>query len=360
MTFDLRKRFLIEKPSLTKVRKPIWVHCASVGEFNTFKPVLKELRREMGVVLTYFSPRAEDYLRKQKDLYDLLFPLPIDLPFLVRSFERMIDPKALLILEREMWFSLVKFTKTKKILLNAYAKGNILERILVPEYDLIIARTERDKEIFEKEGAKRVTVCGNLKFVQDWEIKEPNIELPQGFKLFVAGSTHRGEEKEIVAAFKKLREEIALKLVIAPRHVSRVREIEEVLKHEGLKYARRSEGRADWDALIIDTLGELKDFYYVADVTFVGGTLIPVGGHNLLEPAYCGKPVLFGPHTEKVKDLEELLLKEGFGFKVNSSDEIVSTVRRILSEGFSPKSDLRDISERVRECYLSVLLSELK
>ncbi|RLJ70615.1 3-deoxy-D-manno-octulosonic-acid transferase [Hydrogenivirga caldilitoris] len=359
MHFCLKKRFLLEKPNVDNLSKPIWVHCASVGEFNTFKPILRELKSREQVVLTYFSPRAKGYLEKQSGLYDLLFPLPLDLPFLLRRFESLIQPKVLIIVEREFWPALIKATRVKKILVNAYARGNFLEKLLLPNFKLIIARTERDRELFEREGAGKVVSCGNLKFVQENDLQPINLKIPEGYKLWVAGSTREGEEEIILEAFLEVRKSLPLKLVIAPRHVSRVKEVEKVLRGKGLSYARRSSMGEEWDILLVDTLGELKAMYSLADVAFVGGTFYPAGGHNLLEPAFFGKPVVFGPSTYKVRDLEEFLLSSGYGFKVSSLKELVATVEKLLKEGFTPAGDLKSYSQQVKECYIRTISGEL-
>ena len=358
MDLCLRKRLLIEKPDHPP-KNSLWFHCASVGEFNTALPLIKELKKEHSVVLTYFSPRAKEYLERKGDLYDLLFPLPVDIPFLVRKFERIVQPKALIIVERELWFSLLKFTKVKKILLNAYSKGGIRERLLIREFDLVIARTEEDRRRFEEEGARKVVACGNLKVVQDVEDIHPPA-LPEEWRVMVAGSTREGEEEVVLKAFLKLREEFPLKLVLAPRHVKRADDVVRTARSTGLKVSKRSEEEKDWDILVLDTLGELKGFYHKADVAFVGGTIAEVGGHNLLEPAVFGKPVLFGPNTWKVKDLEEILLEKDYGFRVEGPEDIVRVARRILSEGFRPGESFEEFSGKVKECYLKNLRLELE
>ena len=359
MDLCLRKRLLIEKPDILDLENVLWLHCASVGEFNTVLPLIKELKKLYSIVLTYFSPRAKKYLEGRREHYDLLFPLPLDLPFLIRKFEDFIKPKALLVVEREMWPSLIKFTRAKKILLNAYSTGGLMERLLIKDFSLVIARTEEDRKRFLEEGAKKVIVCGNLKVVQ--EVGDmPAPELPKGYRIFVAGSTREGEEEVILRAFVELKEEFPLRLVLAPRHISRAEEVIGLAKAMGLIVSKRSEGGSEWEVLVVDTLGELKGFYSAADVAFVGGTIAKVGGHNLLEPAALGKPVLFGPYTWKVRDLEEILLEKGYGFKVGDQRDIVETVRKILSEGFEPREDLGKFSERVRECYLRSLRSELE
>lgn len=356
---DLSKRFLLEEPRVNLTKPALWVHCASVGEFNTVRPLLEELRKDFSVVLTYFSPRAKDYLEKRKDMVDFLFPLPADLPFLVKRFERAIKPKALLVVERELWISLIKATYCKKILLNAYAKGSFLERLLVEEYDLILARTHEDKRVFESLGARRVEVCGNLKLV-GWEGPPPPVNLPKGFKYLVAGSTHRGEEEIILDAFEFLkREKEDLRLVIAPRHISRAEEVRNLVRKRDMKVSLRTEEGEDWEVLVVNTLGELRGFYCEGDIAFVGGTFVPVGGHNLLEPAFCSKPVLFGPHTRKVEDIKEILLRFGYGFPVGSPWELYRTAKDLLEKGFKPLGDLKELSLKVKDCYLRSLRGEL-
>ena len=360
MDFDLRKRLLIEKPRLSEINNLLWIHCSSVGEFNTFRPLLGPLRERFSILLTYFSPRAKDYLAKRRDQFDILFPLPLDLPWLVRKFEEIVKPSALIIMERELWPSLLHFTRVKKILINAYARGSFIERLMVKRYSLIIARKGEDRERFLEEGARRVEVCGNLKLA-GFPDNQPEAPVEKGkTKLFVAGSTHRGEEEVLLRSLKELIRDGAVKLVIAPRHVSRAEEVMEIAERHGLKTSRWSKREPEWEVLVVDTLGELMSFYSVCDVAFVGGTLVPVGGHNLLEPAFFDRPVLFGPHTDKVTDLEEILTGMGLGFRISNEREILERVKEILG-GFVPrKRGLREMGRSVRECYLEKILSELE
>ena len=360
MEFDLRKRLLIEKPSLSRTRDLLWIHCSSVGEFNTVKPLLKPLRERFSILLTYFSPRSKEYLEKKRDNFDILFPLPLDLPWIVRRFEEVVKPSALIIMERELWPSLLHFTRVKKILINAYARGSFLERLMVKKYSLIIARKKEDRDRFLKEGSRKVEVCGNLKLA-GFPDNQPQAPIEKGgTKIFVAGSTHRGEEEVLIRALKGLIKEGDVKLVIAPRHISRAEEVMETAERHGLRTSRWSKKEPEWEVLVVDTLGDLLSFYSICDVAFVGGTLVPVGGHNLLEPAFFDRPVLFGPHTEKVTDLEEILTEMGIGFRVRDEREILERAKEILG-GFTPrKKGLREIGRSVRECYLDKILSELE
>ena len=148
MGFNLLKR-LFPRVKAEFTKPLLWVHCASVGEFNTFLPLLKELRKDYSIALTYFSPRAEDFLRSRSQYWELLHPLPLDLPFSLRRFERQLSPKALIVVERELWPCLVGCTRTKKILVNAYAKGRGIERLLARRFDLILTRGREDELRFK-------------------------------------------------------------------------------------------------------------------------------------------------------------------------------------------------------------------
>jgi 3-deoxy-D-manno-octulosonic-acid transferase len=338
----------------------LWFHVASVGEFNTAKPLLKRLYRDYHITLTYFSFRARKYLESQKGkgYFHELYRLPPDIPFLISKFERKIDPEAILIMERELWPFLILSTRAPKVWLNAYSKGGVLERWFSKRFSLILAREERSSEKFRSYGSAHVHSCGNLKFVLE---EPPPSELEvKGSKLLVAGSTHSGEELIIKRAYERLlRDFESLKLLIAPRHVSRAGEVMKLF--DGMGVCLRSREEKGWKVLVVDTLGELFSLYRYANVAFVGGTFVPVGGHNLLEPAYFGKPVLYGPNTKKVEDLRAFLEERGLGFCVKDEEELYRRLLELLSrEENTDKTGLREHSEKVLECYLSSLNTFLK
>ncbi len=348
-SLDLSKRlFLKEVPEL---KDPLWVHVSSVGEFNTFLPILKDLKKRHKILITYFSPRAKEFLEGKKEYYDAFYPLPLDVPFIIRKFEEKVKPKALLILERELWFSLIRFTKTKKALLNAYAKGNLRERFLCRYFDLIIARTKKDKEVFERLGAKKVKVCGNLKFVYENEEKELNLSL--NGNTIVVGSTHKGEEEIILRAFKRLKSELKnLKLILAPRHINRVQEVKKISESMGFRTLLYSNNGSDFDVLVVDRLGILKDLYKYGKVAVVGGTFVNVGGHNILEPAYWGIPVVYGKYTQKVEDLRNFLENEGLGFKAEDENYLYELLRNLIKNPVKRSSNLKEYGEKIKKCYI--------
>ncbi len=358
MGFSLLRR-LFPRVELKTSKPVLWVHCASVGEFNTFLPLLKELRRNFFIALTYFSPRAESFLKGKKGLFDFLHPLPMDIPFSVRRFESALKPKALILVEREFWFNLLKATRTKKILVNAYAKGGKLERLLIREFSLILTRTEEDVRRFMEEGARRVVHCGNMKFI----LEKPKADVPLNIagdgKVILAGSTHEGEEELILKAFIRLRDRVKARLILAPRHVARAPEVLRLAEAYGLRASLKSGAGKEWDVLVVDTLGELRALYKHCDLAIVGGTFVPVGGHNLLEPLLWGKPVLFGGYTHKVKDLEAFLLATNSGFRVDDPEELTTLLENLIKS--PPKAvDIKELSERIKSCYLRHILGELE
>ncbi len=340
---------------MEKGKDSLWVHVASVGEFNTIRPILKRLFPRYQIILTYFSYRAKEYLNLQRDkgYFHELHRLPIDLPPFMKVFENRIKPKAILIMERELWPSLLSFTKAPKIWLNAYSKGGFWEKWLSKKFSLIVTKDKISADRFLSYGCKKVIFCGNLKFVLE---DPPRVELKvEASKLIVAGSTHEGEEILIKKAFDKLRENFKdLKLLIAPRHISRSREVAKIF--EGYRVSFRSNELPEWDVLVVDKLGELFSLYAYGTVAFVGGTLIPIGGHNLLEPAYFGKPVLYGPYTHKVRDLKEFLEEKGLGFEVKDEKDLYAKLYAILSgEIKGIPFDFKGYAKDLLECYLSAI-----
>jgi 3-deoxy-D-manno-octulosonic-acid transferase len=342
-----RLRFNTTKPVL-------WFHCASVGEFNTAKPILRPLKRDFFILLTYFSPRAREFLKTQESFYDTLHPLPLDNPLSVKLFERQANPYALLVMERELWYFLLKGVKAKKVLLNAYAKGSFWERALTRQFDLILCRKQKDKKIFEGYGVNAIA-CGNLKVVLEREEKRVSLTLQEG-KTVVAGSFHPQEVLFLREFYRGLLEEMGqVNLVVVPRHVSKVDVFMKGLKE--FKPCLKSESIEGCRVIVVDSLGELFYLYALGDLALVGGTFAEgVGGHNLLEPAYYRKFVLFGSYTHKVKDLEEFILLKNLGFNVASPQEAVVVAKKILEGRLAyPDFNLQDFANQVKECYLSNL-----
>jgi len=360
------RRFILPNFKPPADKKIIWVHTPSVGEFLTAKPLLQKLKNNKTyLVLTYFSPRAENFLKKQ-DLADFVLALPFPFGGFIGKFNKLINPELFLLIESDRFPELLKVKAKQKFILNARISESSFKllRLLKPIYQTafgsfnkIICKSEEDYNKFLTLGVKeeKLTVCGNLKAVLKPPAVKIDIEFPRGVKVITAGSTHKGEEKLILNAFSEVKKvyKNAI-LILAPRHIERIPEVKNLLASFPFSYSLRTEVKNktfEGDVLVVDTLGELSAFYEISDLCIVGGTFIPLGGHNILEPAYFGKPVIYGPHIWKFKDLEELLKDIGLGFRTEGVN-LAQVLLQWLENPPKPKKDLKKISEQILDCYL--------
>jgi len=347
----------------------LWVHAPSVGEFNTAKPLL-ELFKEQNtpIVLTFSSPRAEDYLKKQS-LPDWVLPLPLPLGFFIDRFVKRVKPRVLLIVESDRYPALLGASVPFKAVVNARISERSFKNIkrfpflknALRGVDKYLCKSERDCALFRALGVpeERLIPCGNLKAVMPQRLEgiKPPLRFPKGRFVLVLGSTHGGEEKELLRALRVLFGRIkTLAVVVAPRHTARAGEVFRLLKGAFPKkrIQLRSEVKGntfEGDILVVDTLGELLGFYSVCDAAFVGGSLVPIGGHNLLEPAYFGKPVFYGPFVEKFGDLEEILREMGLAFPIGGAEGLVEGVLSVFKNPPKAAFDLKEYGRKILECY---------
>jgi 3-deoxy-D-manno-octulosonic-acid transferase len=334
----------------------IWLHAVSLGEMTAAAPLLRALRSrypQYPLVLTTATPTGRARARSLfGDTVDVRF-LPYDTPGAVARFLDHIRPRLAIIMETELWPNLYGECAGRRVplvLANArlsaksvsrYRRFGALFRGIFSAISLLAAQTLEDAERFVAIGAQsaRTHVAGNIKF--DLELGEGVIdrgrELRSSFgsarATWIAGSTHAGEEEQVLAAHATLPEGTLLLLV--PRHPDRFDAVAELLARRGLNFTRRSSGIAPDRAtqvLLVDTVGELAALYAAADVAFVGGSLVPIGGHNLLEPAALGSPVLTGPCYSNAKDIARLLLAHGAALQVNDARELAAAVERLLAD----------------------------
>jgi 3-deoxy-D-manno-octulosonic-acid transferase len=317
----------------------IWVHAVSVGEVQAASELIKELRRrypEIPLTLTTVTPTGAARARAlfAGDV-DVRF-VPYDLTGSVRRFFDRVQPRLAVILETELWPNLYDECGRRGVPL-VLASARISPRS-VGRYRLlaslfrktlangivIAAQSAADAERFRSIGANpaRTHVIGNVKF--DLHVAADHRERGAALRaqhaatqrfVWVAGSTHDGEEQQVLRAHALLRAAgVDALLVLAPRHPPRFDTVAQRLRAQGLRIARRSAGEyadAATDVLLLDTLGELSLYYAAADVAFVGGSLVPIGGHNLLEPAALGIATLTGPHVFNAEDIAAALVAEG-------------------------------------------------
>ena len=348
----------------------IWIHAVSVGEVNASAALVTTLRERypgIAVVVTTLTPtgavRAKTLFG---DLAQVRY-IPFDLPGSVRRFFKRVQPRVGVIFETELWPNLYHQCGRRRIPLvlasarissrsvSRYRRLGSLFRDALSRGVVVAAQGAGDADRFMSLGADpdRTHVTGNIKF--DFSVPQDIGERGQRLREFyaasrpmwVAGSTHGGEEEIVLEAQRIVRgmHPRAL-LVLVPRHPPRFDEVAHGLQRAGIRFVRRSQrlgekvgaAAASADVLLVDTLGELLDFYAAADVAFVGGSLVPIGGHNLLEPAALGVPILTGPYNANSADIANLLIARGAAEVVHEAGELGGRVSRLLSD---PEERLR-------------------
>jgi 3-deoxy-D-manno-octulosonic-acid transferase len=345
-------------------KRPIWVHAASVGEVFCSIPLLKKIKKEfphLKIILTTMTSTGNETAKTYLPEADQVLFLPIDHPFIIQRTIEKIQPNLLLIAETELWPNLLRSCGKKGIpivLFNGRISQKSFQRYLLFKFffkeclkhvSLFLMQTEEDRiRIIEMGGESQKTrVVGNLKFDQTFPsfTQETMVEIAkilglQGKEnIFIAGSTHSGEEEILVNLYKEIKKmDPYLVLILAPRHLERLEEVERVLKKESLSWLRRTSlplgaGQSDQeqpDVILLDTMGELMDIYSLGTVVFVGGSLVPVGGHNPLEPLFFKKCVLFGPYMFNFLEISSRLIEAGGAIQVSGKEDLFSQMKRLL------------------------------
>ncbi len=341
----------------------IWVHAVSVGEVLAARSVIAELRRRYPRLRLFVSTttRAGQQLaRRSVADVDGVFYFPFDWTFAVRRTLNRVQPRLFVMIETEIWPNLLRECRRRRIP-TVLVNGRISYRSF-PRYRLIrpfFRRVLADIDRFCVQGDEaarrlvslgadpaRITITGSLKFDALEVIPTPGrgrervlrfFRMSKNRPVLVAGSTLKGEEEAVVRAFNRLRTagSHAL-LVIAARHPERFAEVERLCRQEGLSTLRRTELPIDAepraDAVILDTIGELAEVYQIATVVFVGGSLVRAGGHNILEPAVFGKPIMFGPHMENFAEIAETFLANDAAVQVRSDRELETSVVSLMGD----------------------------
>jgi 3-deoxy-D-manno-octulosonic-acid transferase len=364
-------RHLGERLGRYRVRsdKPvIWLHTVSVGETRAAATLVRALREgypNHQILLTHTTPTGR---AASEQLYgdDVLRAyLPYDYPFAVRSFLEHFQPQVGVLLETEVWFNLIhacQRTKTPLLLLNArlsersaskYARFPALTHEGLNALRLIAAQTEADAERLRALCGCEVSIMGNLKF--DIDPPESLIELGDLLRVlfgttrpvFLAASTREGEEVLLLDALQDANIQ-GLLTVIVPRHPQRFDEVARLLEQRGIPYQRRSENRqigTDTAVVVGDSMGELFAYYSACDVAFIGGSLLPLGGQNLIEASAVGTPVLIGPHTFNFSQATEQAIACGAALRVQDAGELVSQLKSLLQDD-AHRMEMRRNAER--------------
>jgi 3-deoxy-D-manno-octulosonic-acid transferase len=339
---------------------------SSVGEVNLSEPLVNRfLSENKKVFITVVTDTGYELALKKYGDSLSVFYFPLDNIFVLRKILSNINLKKLILVETEIWPNLINeaykhgsisiingrisdksFKSYKKI---HYFLKNILNKITY-----FIMQTELDADRIIALGASkdRVFNFGNLKFniqlqnYSDYEL----LEIKNRFgikneKIFVAGSTREGEEKLILEVFSKLK---GYKLFIVPRHLNRIEEIEVELGDTS--YTLWTEAKKNTDVILVDAMGELRRLYALSDIAFVGGTLVDVGGHSLLEPLFYMKFPIFGRFTQNVRDISTEIIKREIGYRVKSLDEFIEAIKKVEERIEDNKEIVKFFDENKKVC----------
>jgi len=366
----LRERLGFLPPSFqcsldSQGRKVIWVHAVSVGETFAVVRLVREIQQrypQKKVVISHVTPTGREAGEARMPQVSGRFYLPFDWEWCVRRVLDQLRPSWLLIAETEVWPNLLRAAHaygTRIALVNArlsagsfhgYSRLRFFWGQVLSKVDYIFAQTLEDAERFRKLGAspERVFVTGNLKFDNDPPKLGP---LPGRLKkvclaadrtpLVVAASTMPGEELLLLSAWDEIRRRHpGALLIVAPRHPPRFEDVAQLLAQAGKTFVRRTaletgdeelvSQLASPEILLLNTIGELAGVFQVADIVFVGGSFVSTGGHNLIEPAYWSKPILFGPHMENFRDTAERFLAAGAAVQVQNPAELARETLGLL------------------------------
>ncbi|MGQ0734320.1 MAG: 3-deoxy-D-manno-octulosonic acid transferase [Acidobacteriota bacterium] len=343
----------------------IWIHAVSVGEVLTARPLARELRGRyprMRIFLSTTTLTGQGLARRNMPDVDAVFYFPFDLgPFVRRTME-LVRPRLFVMMETEIWPNLLAECRRRGVK-TAIVNGRLSERSypryrlvrgfmrrVLSDVDAFCVQSEESARRFIDLGAdpRRVTVTGSLKF-DSLDLTSPAgpsrtrdrvlryFRVASTRSVLVAGSTMKGEEEAVLRAFRRVRGAVpATLLILAPRHPERVSDVVLLCQHEGFKTVRRSHLPIDADPradiVVVDTIGELATLYQLATAAFVGGSLVPTGGHNILEPAVFGRPIVFGPHMQNFAEIARTFVANGAALQVPGDRDLDETLVALMTD----------------------------
>lgn len=358
--FMMRLGFL---PGGLIFNRPIWVHAVSVGEASAVRGLVEALRQAYPgkkFVISTVTPTGNKIARSIIREGDAAIYLPFDFSFVVSSVLGRVNPCLFVLAETEIWPNLIRALAKRKVPI-AVVNARISDRSM-PRYRLIkflakpvlnrisafCAQTEIDASRLLVLGVakEKIRTTGNMKFdsrPQVLTFDNISLGLSQNQQLLVCGSTHPSEEAVILKVYKNLLVKFpGLRVLIAPRHPERAREVSELISKEGLEPVFLSRpgsvnNREKVAVFILDTIGQLFSCYALADIVFVGGSLVKIGGHNILEPAWQGKPVIFGTQMFNFRDITDMFVRNKAGIMVNNAAELEDRISFLLDNPAAAK-----------------------
>jgi 3-deoxy-D-manno-octulosonic-acid transferase len=343
----------------------IWIHAVSVGEVLTARPLISDLKRRypnLRMFLSTTTMAGQQLARRSVPDVDAVFYFPFDLGMFVRRTLDLVRPRLFIMMETEIWPNLLRECRARGIK-TAVVNGRLSARSF-PRYRLVrpmmtrvldhvdrfLVQSEESARRFINLGADpaRVVVTGSLKF-DSLELSSTALQarardrvlryfrVPASRPVIVAGSTMKGEESAVLRAFRRVRASApATLLVLAPRHPERFGEVEQLVRAEGWKTARRSDLAVDSeprvDVVILDSIGELATVYQLGTVVFVGGSLVATGGHNILEPAVYGKPIVFGPYMDNFAEIADAVVSNGAGVQLAGESQLDEALLSLMGD----------------------------
>lgn len=351
----IKERFGISIPAI-EGKHIIWIHAVSVGEVIASKPLVSLINKELPdyeVVLSTVTKTGRGMAGKLKEKLLFIFYFPFDFPFVVKRVLRKINPSVIVLAETELWPNLLRYSEHFKIpiiLTNGtissssfarYKKIRPFSKQILGKISFFCMQTKEDKDKLVQLGVtpEKIIVTGNTKFdlsfpdIEKAPLKNWNTE--GRFPVIVAGSTHAGEEEIILEYFKDIDRKFPKALfILVPRHPERTSKIESLIKEKGYSCTRRTKMNSSTvkeKMILVDIIGELLEIYSVADIIFVGGSLVPIGGHNLLEPASLSKPIITGPYTFKQNEMVSFLKKGNGVIQVQNGRYLKDTILELLA-----------------------------
>ncbi len=342
--FDLPKNF-------DKSKKTIMIHGVSVGEVVSLEKLIRKVKEEFPnhnlVLTTGTKTGQETAIKKMGDVADFITYFPLDIKFFVEKFLDKINPDVILIAETEIWPIFIYTAKKRNIktyIINgrmsdeSFKMYKILKpffKNVLPMYSGIFVQSEIDKARLNEAGASinQLDVMKNLKF--DVNKFDVDINLnTNNSKVLIAGSTHKGEDEIVLRVYKKLKELIPnIKLLLAPRHITRTPDVQNLIKSFNFSYNLYSKNKQfsdNSDILLLDVMGELAKLYAKIDVAFIGGSFNNTGGHNPLEAIIFDKPTISGPSIKNFRDIYAILKMNNAAFVVNNEEEFFEIAKKLL------------------------------
>jgi len=366
-------------PGTADGAKRVWIHAVSVGEVNAVRPLISALVAQgKAVFLSTTTETGNSLARKLFGTSVSVFYFPLDLQSACRRCLRRLRPALVVVAETEIWPNFISAVRRRRIplmLINGrfsdrsfrrYRKFRRLVAPLLAQFDHLSMQSRQDRSRMLELGAPpdRVHLAGNLKY--DYELTPDQgktrlaervagaLRVSGDEMIWLCGSTREGEEALLLRAYTELRRDFpALRWVLAPRHPHRSDEIAALLKQAGLRLIRRSEiahqTKSAPDVIILDSIGELAYVYQIADLVFVGGSLVDTGGQNPIEPAHFGKPIVFGPYMGNFAEISQTFVKSYAALQVKSTEELIARLRDLIQDPAARKWLSTNARKVVRE-----------